>query len=203
MAATSPWGGPTPPQDEQLNGLYASYVPHDLIYNADFEDSLMRAALDPDAKRDGIRIIPSGSTERAQEAEDELPLPLNDSRRIYASPVPGVKLTHPGGYIEGGPGLAPNMDTFPDDYFQNNPEITSADEFRKARTKEVDASIELLKERLRARQRAKEKNEQIEKQLQTLREEHDMELRVHNKMAEVNRQKKEARERRKKEKEGG
>ncbi|KAK3629059.1 hypothetical protein LTR56_018295 [Elasticomyces elasticus] len=220
MAATSPSGGPTPPQDEQLNGLYASYVPHDLVYNADFEDSLMRAALDPDAKRDGIRIIPSGSTERAQEglsvhlsdallqslpiiAEDELPLPLNDSRRIYASPVPGVKLTHPGGYIEGGPGLAPNMDTFPDDYFQNNPEITSADEFRKARTKEVEASIELLKERLRARQGAKEKNEQIEKQLQKLREEHDMELRVHNKMAEVNRQKKEARERRKKEKEGG
>ncbi|TKA67519.1 hypothetical protein B0A55_10141 [Friedmanniomyces simplex] len=220
MAVTNPSGGPTPPQEEQPNGAYASYVPHDLAYTADFEDSLMRAALDPNATQDGIRVIPDDSPEQAETGvsvrasdvslqslptitEEELPLPLTDPRRIFASPVPGVKFTHPGGYLEGGPGLAPEMDTFPDDYFQNNPDITSPDELRKAISREVEASVELLRERLRARRQAREKNEQIEKQLQTLREEHDMELRVHNKMAEVKRQKREARERRKKEKEGG
>ncbi|KAK0887253.1 hypothetical protein LTR02_017400 [Friedmanniomyces endolithicus] len=220
MAITKPSGGPTPPQEDHPNTAYASYVPHDLAYSAAFEDSLMLAALDPEAIQDGIRVIPDGSTEQAETgvsvrasdvsllslptiAEDELPLPLKDPRRVFASPVAGVKLTHPAGYLEGGPGLAPEMDTFPDDYFLNHPEITTAEELRGVVGREVEASVEVLKERLRARKVARERNEGIAKQLRTLREEHDMELRVHEKMAGVYRVKREAREKRKKEREGG
>ncbi|KAK3112812.1 hypothetical protein LTR53_010523 [Teratosphaeriaceae sp. CCFEE 6253] len=220
MAAASLSGGPTPPQEEQPNSAYASYVPHDLAYNADFEDSLMRVALDPNVKQDGIRIIPDDSPEQAEPGisvrlsdvsheslptitEDVLPLPLNDPRRIFASAVPGVNLTHPGGYLEGGPGLAPDMDTFPDDYFQNHPDISSPDELRKAIRKEVDASVELLKERLRERRMAKIKNEQVEKELKVLNEQHDMELRTLNKMAADRERRREAKERRRKEREGG
>ncbi|KAK1055502.1 hypothetical protein LTR74_015642 [Friedmanniomyces endolithicus] len=210
MAITNPSGGPTPPQEDHPNTAYASYVPHDLAYSAAFEDSLMLAALDPEAIQDGIRVLPDDSTEQAETgvsvrasdvsllslptiAEDELPLPLNDPRRVFESPVAGVKLTHPGGYLEGGPGLAPEMDTFPDDYFLNHPEITTAKELRGVVGREVEASVEVLKERLRARKVARERNEGIAKQLQTLREAHDMELWVHEKMAGVYRVKREAR----------
>jgi len=220
MAITDPSGGPTPPQEDPSNSAYASYVPHDLAYNAACEDSLMRAALDPEATQDGIRVIPDDSPEQAVPgvsvravdvslqslpliAEEELPLPLDDPRRIFASPVAGVRLTHPGGYLEGGPGLAPDMDTFPDDYFLNHPEVTTAEELRRAVGREVEASVEVLRERLRARRAAKERNEGIGKLLKTLRDSHDMELKVHEKMAGVYRVKREARERRKKEREGG
>lgn len=220
MAATSPPPNPTPPQEEQPNGAYASYVPHDLKYRADFEDSLMRVTLDPNAKQDGIRVIPDDSSEQPEDGvsvrardvslqslptitEDELPLPLDDSRRVFASAIPGVKLTHPGGYLEGGPGLDPEMDTFPDDFFQNNPSVTSPEDLRKAIKKEVDSSVELLKARLRARQQAKEKNEQIEKELKTLMDEHSMEQKIYNKMAEENQRKQAAREQRRKDRQGG
>lgn len=108
-----PAGAPTPPQEEQPNGAYASYVPHDLKYSADFEDAVMRVVTNPPSQNDGIRIIPEDSSEIPVEgvsvkadaislqslpsiAEDELPLPLDDSRRIFMSPVKGVRLTHPG-----------------------------------------------------------------------------------------------------------
>ncbi|KAF2774030.1 hypothetical protein EJ03DRAFT_254990, partial [Teratosphaeria nubilosa] len=206
-------GGPTPPQEEQPNGAWAHYVPHDLKYNSDFEDALMRAVLDPDVKQDGIRVIPSDSIEQPEDGisvrandislqslpsipEDELPIPLDDPRRIFASPVAGVKLTHPGGYLEGGPGLDPNEDTFTDFFLGNNSDINSADELRMAIQKDVDSQVEVLKERLRARQQAKERNEQIEKELKALMDQHSMELKVQNRIAEENARKKEARERR-------
>ncbi|KAK5122346.1 hypothetical protein LTR85_004257 [Meristemomyces frigidus] len=220
MSAASPAGGPTPPQEEQPNGAYASYVPHDLKYSADFEDSLVKAVLDPNARQDGIRIIASDSDEqpvngvsvRARDvslqslptiSENELPLPLNDPRRIFTSPAAGVKLTHPGGYLEGGPGLDPDMDTFPDDFLSRYEHATSPEELRKAIRQEIDSSVELLKERLRARQRAKERNEQIEKELKTLMDQHGMELKIHTRMAEENQRKKVAKERRRREREGG
>ncbi|KAK4541421.1 hypothetical protein LTR36_008022 [Oleoguttula mirabilis] len=220
MAATSPAGRPTPPQEEQPNGAYASYVPHDLKYSADFEDSVVKAVLDPNAQHDGIRVIASDSDEqpvnnvsvRARDvslqslpaiAEAELPLPLTDPRRIFASPVAGVKLTHPGGYLEGGPGLDPDMDTFPDDFLSRYEHVTSPDELRKAIRQEIDTSVELLRERLRARQRAKERNEQLEKELKALMDQHGMEYKIHNRLAEENQRKKEARERRRREREGG
>lgn len=220
MAASSAAGGPTPPQEEPPHGAHASYVPHDLKYSADFEDSLARAVLNPEANVDGIRVIASDSDEQPVNGvsvracdvslqslpiigEDALPLQLQDPRRIFASPVSGVKLTHPGGYLQGGPGLDPEMDTFPDDFLSRHEHVTSSDELRTAIRQEIDASMELLKMRLGARQRARERNEQIEKELKTLMDQHGMELKIHNRLAEENQRKKEAKERRKKEREGG
>lgn len=214
--------GAMPSQDaNQSSGNYASYVPHDLKYSSTFEDSLMQALLNAnDKEHDGIRVIPQDSDEQAVEgksvriedinmsnlpviSEDELPLPLSDPRRIFQSAIPGVKLTHPGGYLEGGPGLEPEMDTFPDDFLSNHPNVQTPTQLNKAVKKEVEASMEMLKERLRARQKAKEKNEQIEKELKTLTDQHSMELRIHNRMQEERREKREAKERKKREREGG
>lgn len=220
MAVQSPQGGPTPPQEEQPKGAYANYVPHDLKYNADFEDSLMQAVLGAEAAHDGIRVIARDSTEqpvdgvsvRASDVslqslpsitEDELPLPLDDPRRIFAGPVAGVKLTHPGGYFEGGPGLDPELDTYPDHFVSEHMDVRSANELRTLMRSEADANVEFLKERLKARQRAKERNEQIEKELKALMDQHGMELKIHNRLAEESQRKKEARERRRKERDGG
>ncbi|KAK5129113.1 hypothetical protein LTR08_003901 [Meristemomyces frigidus] len=218
--ATSPPGVPTPPQEEQPNGAYASYVPHDLRYNADFEDSLTIAVLDAAAQQDGIRVLANDSVEqpingvsvRARDvslqslpaiAEDELPVPLNDTRRIFASPVPGVRLTHPGGYLEGGPGLDPEVDTFCDDFLSHHEHVSSPNALRMVIQQEIDASVDLLHERLRARQKAKERNDQLEKELKTLKEQHGMELRIQSRMAEESQKKKECRELKKRQREGG
>lgn len=199
---------------------YAPYVPHDLKYDTSFEDSLISAVLSSDGRHGGIRIISEDSDKSTVEgesvrlsdislaslphiAEEELPLPLNDSRRIYASPLPGVKLTHPGGYLEGGPGLDPDMDTFPDDFLSSRPQVTSSSQLQRALQKEISTSVELLKERLRARQKARARNEQIEKELKTLKDQHSMELRIHNRMQEEVARKKEAKEKRRREREGG
>jgi hypothetical protein len=227
MASDAAPGAPTPPQEEQPNSAYAVYVPHDLKYDGDFEDAVMDVVLasaspPQQLPRDGIRVIPDDSSEepvqgvsvRAQDIslqslpvirEEELPLPLDDRRRIFASPVPGIRLTHPGGYLEGGPGLDPEMDTFPEDFLQNNAYtcISSISNLRAAVGKEIDASLELLRQRVQARRDAKERNERIEMDLKKMAEEHAMELKVNKKLNDERRAKKEAKERRRAEREAG
>lgn len=212
-------GAPTPPQEEQLYGIYANYVPHDLKYDAAFEDALI-PVLDSPSSDDGIRVIPEGSSEQPKEgisvraldisleslpsiSEEELPLPLDDPRRKFASPIRGIKLTHPGGYLEGGPGLDPDMDTFAEDFFERNRHITTTEEMRIAVQREIDEQKQLLQERLRLRREAKEKNERIEKELKLMQEEHEMERKVNRKMAETRKAKKEAKEKRRAGREGG
>lgn len=214
-----------PPPALQRNGsstaTYASYVPHDLKYSATFEDTLMDAVLSSDSQDQGLRIVPHDSDEQAAEGqsvraadidfaslpqitEEELPLPLDDPRRIYASPIPGVKLTHPGGYLEGGPGLDPEMDTFPDDFFTNlYPSISAPGELDDAVKREVEKGVELLKQRLEARRQGKEKNERIEKELRTLTDQHQMELKIQSRIAEERRKKKEAKEKKRGARGGG
>lgn len=220
MTTTAPSGGPTPPQEEQSNNVYASYIPHDLKYSVDFEDSLIDILLDSTGADDGIRIIPHDSDEQGVDGvsvrakdispeslpsltKDDLPLPLDDPRRKFASPVPGINLTHPSGYLEGGPPLQPNMDTFADDFLANHPHVATPEQLRRAVQKQVDSSIELLKGRLTARQKAKEKNDQIGRELKVLRDQHDMELRIHERMQEEQRKKKEARDKRRSERQAG
>ncbi|KAK3698571.1 hypothetical protein LTR37_016898 [Vermiconidia calcicola] len=200
MTNTEPSVGPTPTHDDEPTGIYVHYIPHDMKYSAEFEDSLIQVVLDsPDKQDNGIKVIPEDSDE-APVDESDLPLPLDDARRKFTSPVAGVKLTHPNGYLEGGPGLEPSMDTFPDDFLSNNPNITTSDQLQKAVKKEIDASIEALKERLEARQKAKDRNEQITKEIKMLTDQHDMELRLQQRMQEEQRKKKEAREKRRNEK---
>ena len=171
-------------------------------------------------QHESVRVIPEDSDEQPIDGvsvrfadispqslpsltEKDLPLPLNDSRRKFASPIAGINLTHPCGYLEGGPPLNPEMDTLPDDFLSHRPEISTPEQLRGAVQKEVEVQIEQLKERLRARQKAKEKNEQIAKELKVLTDQHEMEKRVHERMQEEQRRKKEARERRRRESEVG
>lgn len=219
MTTTALAGSPPLPQDDAPAKGYGSWVPHDLPYSVDFEDSLITAILDAANSHPGIRVIPEDSDEKPVEgksvrfrdidletlpvlSESDLPIPLSDPRRIYAGPIPGVKLTHPNGWTEGGPSLDPNLDTFADDFLLNHPNVTTVELLRAAVRKEVDANMELMRERLRARQKAKARNEQFAKQIKLLTDQHEFEMRLQQKKQEEKKQKKEARERKRVEKEG-
>ena len=195
------------------------------MYNADFEDSLIAPILhssNADGSTQlstGIRVISPDSTEspvsgisvRASDIspeslptilESDLPIPLTDPRRKFASPLPGVLLTHPHGYLEGGPPLDPTLDTFAEDFLSHRPNITKPQDLEKAVQREIDEQMGVLRERLRARQRAKEKNEQVARELKVLTDQHSMELRIQERMQEDARRKKEARMARRGEREG-
>ena len=63
---------PTPSQGEfpsSVISTYASYIPHDLKYNADFEDSLINAVLSSNGKQVGIRLIQVDRDEQAVEGD--------------------------------------------------------------------------------------------------------------------------------------
>ena len=210
-----------PPSDSHTNP-YANYVPHDLAYNADFEDSLIPLVLtDEPPPQTGIVVLPDDDEGAESQApanletaklssidphtlpripEADLPLPLNDPRRVYTSPIPGILLTHPQGYLEGGPPLDPEMDTFPEHFLSENAsKIKTSADLHAAVQRQVAESLEQLKGRMQARKEAKERNEGLERELRALGEEHEMEVRVHRRMVEEQARKREARERRKKE----
>nr|POF15010.1 hypothetical protein CFP56_72114 [Quercus suber] len=219
QAPTQAPAQPTPPSDDPPYSAYASYIPHDLAYSAEFEDSLIDAILDDDpssaSSDNGIRVLSpdsptlpvAGTSIRLGDIspqslplipETELPLPLNSPLRTFASPLPGVKLTHPFGYLEGGPGLDPAIDTFPDDFVAGHAEVETPRELRRAVEREIAGHVEVLRDRLRARREAKENNARVERELRTLLDQHSMERKIHAKMAEEQVRKREAKERRKK-----
>jgi hypothetical protein len=195
---------PTPPQDDPPSTVYASYVSHDIKYNGAFEDSMMAVVLDVSSstpKRKGISPESTSPESLPVVNEEDLPLPLSDPRRKFTSPIPGVLLTHPGGYFEGGPGLDPEIDTFVEDFVERNAGISptsSAAVLRSAVQQEVDQNMEMLKERMEARRKAHERNEQIDKELKIMTDQHAMEMKINRKLAEERRAKKEAKERRRK-----
>ncbi|KAF2721712.1 hypothetical protein K431DRAFT_294068 [Polychaeton citri CBS 116435] len=214
-------GDPAHPGDDSYNTNFAPYLPHDLEYGASFEDAVMDMVLNDDAQsgQHGIRIIPEDSMEtpiagvsvRAEDVtfeslpvigQHELPLPLDDPRRVFSSPISGIKLTHPGGYLEGGPGLDPEMDTFPDDFFSNNPRVQNNEELRTAKQLEIDQNMELLRERLGARRHAIEQNEKIQKELKSLMDQRETELKVQQRVADEIRARKEAKARKMKQNQG-
>ena len=208
------------PGDEPKDATYASYLPTDLPYNEDFQNEISRLLLNPDGQTDkGIRIIPETSDETPEEgisirakdilpaslpsiSKDELPIPLSDPRRIYASKIPGVKLTHPGGYFEGGPGLDPKLDTFSQDYLGRNSDVRSATDLDAAKQRDIDVELEKARESAQKRLKAIEHNENIQKQIRALEAQHDMELKLQKRMAAEQKAKREAKEKKKGEKVG-
>lgn len=106
----------------ELNASTLSGIP----YAAAFTDSLINPLVHPAPRASkastGLRVIPPSSDQRGKAnfsiryedidldclpevTQAELPLPLDDPRRRYASGIPGIRLTHPGGPLEGGVGV--------------------------------------------------------------------------------------------------
>lgn len=207
---------PTTPKsntDEDRN--YASWLPRDIPYSVAFENSVcdILTSSDPSRRPTGVRIIAENAAEqsiptvslRMRDIDmstlpiislDTLPLDTNDSRRKYASPIPGINLTHPGGYFEGGPGIAPSDDEFAR-HFIHEHKIRGPKALKRTVEQELEANLQLARERMRARKEAREKNERIEREIKSLGEQIEMEIKVLNKAREKARERREKRERRK------
>lgn len=188
-------------------------------YSVSFTDSLIQPLVHPPARNTkaskagvGVRILAPGAPEPRKKdghvrledidvfalpevTQDELPLALDDPRRKYASGVSGVKLTHPGGALEGGPALQDNVaapdgteDNADDPYakfpapirfFLREHDISTPEQLRDVVKKEQQKQVEELRKRMAEREEAKKKNEKIEKEIQDLVAEREMERRVH------------------------
>lgn len=207
-----------PPADGMSQ--YARYIPRELEYNSGFEDNLMRIVLNPSTSETGIRILHeheqetpiNGSSIRATDVtsaslphvEDaELPLSLDDPRRVYASAVRGLRLTHPGGFLEGGSGLDPEEDAFAREFLLGNSIPASQEELQEMIQSQVNSNLELLRQRMSDRQKAIEHNEQVEKEIRNLVATHDLEMRMQRRMIDEQKAKKEARDKKRQERKEG
>jgi hypothetical protein len=217
----SPTAAPiSPSTDEAAQFTYANYEADDIKPTAQFMDDVSRILHDFSAKSDmGIRVIPRRSNELPKEGisicekdilssslpritKDELPIPLSDPRRIFSSGTPGIKLTHPFGYVVGGPGLDPKLDTFAKDYLSRNSDIRTAADLEAAKARDIAAGIEKAKKAAEERQGAKEHNEKVHKKTRAHEDQHSMEMKLHKVMAAEQKAKREAKEKRKAEKAG-
>ncbi|PNS20068.1 Sphingomyelinase C 2 [Sphaceloma murrayae] len=176
---------------------HASYLPRDIPYSAPFEDSIAdllnsttSTATRPIAER------PASSSSYPVLDLDALPLAISDPRRTFPSPVPGLRLTHPSGYLEGGPGLSPSEDEFAA-HFVSEHGIRDVQTLEQVKSQEIQRHIETARERARKRREAKEKNEGIDAEIRAMEEQLKLEMRVLGKARERALEKRETREKRK------
>lgn len=199
------------PQDSEEESTHATWLPRDIRYDEAFENSVKEIVENPPSGPTGIRLLLDDSAEdpepgvsvriRDVKARDlptirfgDLPLPLDDSRRKFASPIPGINLTHPGGYLEGGPGFSPEDDEFAN-LFMAQHEIRDADHLRETLEGEIASCRELVEERMKDREDALQHNARIEKEIKTLMDQREMEVKIETRMKEEAREKRERRER--------
>ena len=163
--------------------------PLEIPYSESFTDELMRIVLQPHSPSGkvvsdkGLTITTNGDSVQLEDAylpdvdPSELPIPIEDPRRIYRSAVPGIRLTHPGGPLEGGaPPFQPSGTSgitgqIPDDIRdyarqlirENSPK--NLRDLQKLIASETQKQILELKKRMSERNEAKEQNEQTQKEI--------------------------------------
>lgn len=209
--------------NDSLDGM-PDAVPHSSIpYSVDFTYALMRLLDDPSSNstKPGITVVNKPSASVALPAESsvvtrldsidnaklpqlqasDLPIALNDSRRVFAGPLPGINLTHPGGWIEGGagpyapqrsePGITaqvhdPNEDD--DDVrlhvqhliMQHN--LRTPAQVQKYLKQEVQKQVEQLKSRMEERKSALDTNERLDREIQQLESQRAIERKVEDRL---------------------
>lgn len=203
----------TPPREDARDPHHAAWSPRDIPYNEAYENNVKNTIIYPPSKDNAIHVIPDDSPEdpqpglsvRARDIDpatfpfvnfDDLPIALDDPRRIYASPVPGIKLTHPGGYLEGGPGFAPDNHVFASDFISEF-NITAPDQLRDAVQAQIHQHLDSARERMNAREDAMQHNARIDKELKTLMDQREMEVKIETRMKDDAKARRERKERKK------
>ena len=150
----------------------------------------------PSAKHSGIAVLPRSSAPNASGNSvnvvdidaaalpdldtTDLPLPLDDPRRIYNSSLPSVKLTHPGGWLEGGGGPE-NGDHLAQEFMRLHNFRTQA-ALQKFIRDETRRQFVELKSRMQVRQETVEQNERVAKEIQQLEAQREMERKLEARM---------------------
>lgn len=194
---------------------YATYQPHDIPYSAHYENALYHILEYPPRSRDAIFVIPDHSNEqpiqavsvRARDIDPNslpqltlknLPLSIHDPRRVFASPVPGIRLTHPGGYLEGGPGPSPEDQRKWAREFLEQEGVVNEEALSMVVQQHMQQNMTLAKERMRARYHALQQNERLQKEIKTLMDQREMEVKIETRMQEDAKKRRENREHKRK-----
>jgi hypothetical protein len=179
------------PRDKKVANQHATYQPHEIPYSAHYENALYHILEYPPRSRDAIYVIPDHSNEqpiqavsvRARDIDPKslpqltlrnLPLSIHDPRRVFASPIPGIRLTHPGGYLEGGPGPSPEEQRKWARDFLEKEHVQSEEALGMVVQQHMQQNMTLAKERMRARYHALQQNARIEKEIKTLMDQREM-----------------------------
>lgn len=184
----------------------------DVPYSAAFTNDLMHTVNEPPTEKTGTAIYNpallrgSGGNESTVKLDEidtaripdvdaaDLPLPLDDPRRVYESNVPGVRLTHPGGSLHGGTStsvpaahskdasaVAEDVEEYAMSLIRSNG-LRNATLLKKLIAGETARSNEELGRRMRERQEAVEHNERVDKEIQQLQAQREMERRLEERM---------------------
>lgn len=118
-----------------------------------------------------------------------MPVGLGDGRRVFVGAVPGVLLTHPGGWVEGGSGPVElsaastgigngGMEAFARGFVERHRDVKSREEVREAVGEEAAQRVEELRQRMREREEAGRRNEEVGRRIAALVAEREVERRV-------------------------
>lgn len=166
-------------------------------YDASFDDSVMRTVLSPPPQSGAVLLndgdpfptkgefMPRSSILEASLPDfpqSSLPLRLNHPLRIYRSTVPGIRYAHPYGDLEGGEGEGASANrraNFARELIEDN-RICNATQFWRIVDQEKRETLKELEQKMQTRQDAIRQNEKLEGQLDALKEQRDLEVRVWN-----------------------
>ena len=191
---------PSPPSSPDPVGAIVDQ--EDSPYSERFTDQLMRAVLDPVSPK-GTVVLDKGSSAitnsdvvRLEDAALpdvsplDVPLPLEDPRRVYRSAIPGVLLTHPGGPVEGGAPLnlagstvdssgppAPEVRELAQRLIKSN-SIKSAAQLKKTIASETQKHLDDLRTQMQDRNEAIAENERLGKEIKQIEAERATERKI-------------------------
>lgn len=149
-------------------------------YSESLENALAHAILNPPVNA-GIEPFDHGvNVEAVDIAKEDLPLALDHASRIYRSRIPCILLTHPLGSYLGGAGPSPDSSETQSalQQFLAKHNVTSTSQFHNLVNKEIEIKIEEIRSAAQARKEAMEKNAQIDREIEQLTAQSEMEVRV-------------------------
>lgn len=165
---------PSDDADAELTSPAIDYSPATVPYSESFENDLMNVILHP----------PSHDTPRSHTHDalmvsaNQLPIPIHSHLRTYASPVPGLYLTHKNGYHTGGPGPSPaRIKEFAEGFVREHG-IEDAGQLERVVEELLGRKMEEVRARMEERKKMVERNKEIERELDDLRLQRSAELRV-------------------------
>ncbi|KAI9702707.1 MAG: hypothetical protein M1820_006091 [Bogoriella megaspora] len=186
---------PLTPREENEDLPRNAFNEEEVPYNETFENELANAVRNPQ-RTDGTRVVYGDTVAGENEKhvkdidtndwrqvstvyEDEpKPLSLDDHRRKFQGPVPGVQLTHPNGALEGGPSRDPASDAAELQALVNEHQIKSKGELKQKLEEGRQEAKGQLEACLEARQKAIDHNEKIDKEIQQLVANRELEIKV-------------------------
>lgn len=140
------------------------FSPATVPYNEDFENALMTAILYNTSAPEPLPPVSPAPVINPT----TLPIPVDSPLRTYASPIPGIRLTHVNGYHTGGPGPTPETVAEFARKFIESEGVEDAGQLERVVEERIREKMEVVRERMREREEAVTRNRNIQRELEEL-----------------------------------